>query len=269
MIFRARRYDFLPIYLRFFQIFFGRPEKTGKQPENSYLCTDGNTVRQYPHPPSDRTRHRTRERRDTSVGGCRRRSCDRAGACRPGTDRRRDRPRLPASRPRGATADFRRAAATGRGGRKTRRTALREGIRGDDAAAQTVPPAGRHLPRVHRFARTGRTSRRRRLLPLLRSPLAAFAAHRTGTREHPDAAAFPRNRRRSSRSTQRRPDCWICRSTGSKRRFTTTTCIFSPERWNDGWNEPGCCWATKNSDGCAVRTYWWWDWAAWGPTPPR
>ena len=54
MIFRARRYDFLPIYLRFFQIFFGRPEKTGKQPENSYLCTDGNTVRQYPHPPSDR-----------------------------------------------------------------------------------------------------------------------------------------------------------------------------------------------------------------------
>lgn len=75
--------------------------------------------------------------------------------------------------------------------------------------------------------------------------------------------------RRSSRSTQRRPDCWICRSTGSKRRFTTTTCIFSPERWNDGRNEPGCCWATKNSDGCAVRTYWWWDWAAWGPTPPR
>ena len=58
MIFRARRYDFLPIYLRFFQIFFGRPEKNGKQPENSYLCTDGNTVRQYPHPPSDRTRHR-------------------------------------------------------------------------------------------------------------------------------------------------------------------------------------------------------------------
>ena len=163
MIFRARRYDFLPIYLRFFQIFFGRPEKTGKQPENSYLCTDGNTVRQYPHPPSDRTRHRARERRDTSVGGCRRRSCDRAGACRPGTDRRRDRSRLPASRPRGATADFRRAAATGRGGRKTRRTALREGIRGDDAAAQTVPPAGRHLPRVHRFARTGRTRRRRRL----------------------------------------------------------------------------------------------------------
>lgn len=147
MIFRARRYDFLPIYLRFFQIFFGRPEKNGKQPENSYLCTDGNTVRQYPHPPSDRTRHRARERRDTSVGGCRRRSCDRAGACRPGTDRRRDRSRLPASRPRGATADFRRAAATGRGGRKTRRTALREGIRGDDAAAQTVPPAGRHLPR--------------------------------------------------------------------------------------------------------------------------
>lgn len=88
-------------------------------------------------------------------------SCDRAGACRPGTDRRRDRPRLPASRPRGATADFRRAAATGRGGRKTCRTALREGIRGDDAAAQTVPPAGRHLPRVHRFARTGRTRRRR------------------------------------------------------------------------------------------------------------
>ena len=70
-------------------------------------------------------------------------------------------------------------------------------------------------------------------------------------------------------STQRRPDCWVCRSTGSKRRFTTTTCIFSPERWNDGRNEPGCCWATKNSDGCAVRTYWWWDWAAWGPTPPR
>ena len=65
--------------------------------------------------------------------------------------------------------------------------------------------------------------------------------------------------RRSSRSTQRRPDCWECRSTGSKRRFTTTTCIFSPERWNDGRNEPGCCWATKNSDGCAVRTYWWWD----------
>ena len=75
--------------------------------------------------------------------------------------------------------------------------------------------------------------------------------------------------RRSSRSTQQRPDCWECRSTGSKRRFTTTTCIFSPERWNDGRNEPGCCWATKNSDGCAVRTYWWWDWAAWGPTPPR
>lgn len=71
---------FYLFYLRFFQIFFGRPEKNGKQPENSYLCTDGNTVRQYPHPPSDRTRHRARERRDTSVGGCRRRSCDRAGA---------------------------------------------------------------------------------------------------------------------------------------------------------------------------------------------
>ena len=45
---------FYLFYLRFFQIFFGRPEKNGKQPENSYLCTDGNTVRQYPHPPSDR-----------------------------------------------------------------------------------------------------------------------------------------------------------------------------------------------------------------------
>ena len=58
------------IFTYLFKIFsniFRPSRKNGKQPENSYLCTDGNTVRQYPHPPSDRTRHRARERRDTSV----------------------------------------------------------------------------------------------------------------------------------------------------------------------------------------------------------